>query len=624
MQNPGANRGLLSLFGVTRRDPDWLTGFLRDRLGIVPTVVTYPNNESCFYYTNQGEVRENGSSTYLKLGFLRSPEAQPLAIDEDGDDRFAPDRFETGSISGNGHLVRFDRREPGLAVFPTFMATSQVYYMPWEGGVLCATDMRVMLRLVDEVSLNEKALPLHLMYRIAPGPMTHFKDILRVFPGEILCWRNGALEVKHVPDMFCPPERPAYDHLDGAQCGDYFEKLSRIMGSYAREIEGRKGEIGNELSGGVDSAVIQVLIGQHTPQNESPRSFSLTWEATGFQFEVGYARVASEVLHTEHTFLDMHDKDYIALLVRAVETMAQPNLKAENDPGQLALAEHIAANYPQMHMFMGMGGDAFYGIDIDNVEAANNSNWRKRLPGHYFVTESVRLFGTPLFRKKLGGVPDVVRYACMPASYRCLRTPAGFFDPVNSAGIPYTTIETVRHFLGDRVVLDALDYRRRVTQGAMTSHCVLEQMHDISALAAAYNTSASFQTFFSSVGLVMVPFYYDQDMIRLVKSVSPQVRYVKGTELKPILKDILRQKSAGRIIHEKKGSSGFWRDFQSWMMTGSLREMVHSIERPGFMNQKDFGRLINNKHPYGYDLVFPLLTYDIFKKSTARNYGRRA
>ncbi len=621
MQDQGARPGLFSVFGYTRRDGEWLTGFFKDRIGVNPAIDTCPGHSLRFLYSNQGQTQQTGTSTYLALGFVRSADGQPLGLDEDCERKLTPDDFEIGSVSGNGYLVRFRNSEPAFTVFPTFMATSQVYYMPWEGGILCATDLRVLLRLAGEVAINEDALPLHLMFRIAPGPNTHFKGIARVFPGEILDWRDGALKVKHLRDTYCPPERPIYDHLDRSQCQGYMGSLSRIMASYVHAIEGRNGRVGNELSGGVDSAVIQLLIGRTAAASESSRSFSLVWEAPGFQFEVDYARQASEALGTQHTFLGMRDRDYAALLVRAVETLAQPNIKAENDPGQLALAEHIAANHPGLHVFMGMGGDATHGVDLDSIEGAMGSNWRRRLPGRYAITESARLFGTPIFRKELAGVPDAVRYAFMPASYRCLRRPACCRDPVNTCGLPYTTIETLRHFLGDRTIQDGLEYRRSLVERALTSHNRVEQVHDTGTVAAAYNTSVSFETLFAAAGVVLIPFYYDQDVIRLVKSVSPEVRYVRDGEEKPILKDILRESGAGRIIHEKKGSSGFWRDFQSWMMTGTLREMVHSMDRPAFIGQHDWKRLIENRHPYGYDLVFPLLTYDIFKKNVASRCG---
>jgi hypothetical protein len=622
IQNPITGLGFFSIFGITRRNRDWLGGFFSRRLGIDPKVISYPNNNSCFYYTNHGEIQETNESTYLKLGFLRSSYGERLIIDENNEQKLNPHDFQIGSISGNGYLIRIHRLEPRFTIFMTFMATSQVYYMLWEGGVFCSTDLRVLLRIKDEIKLNERAIPLHLIYRLAPGPMTHFEDVFRMFPGEIIAWHNGDLEIRRLRDMYCPGEKPEYDHLDSTVYEEYFQKLSGIMSSYVREIERRNGRIGNLLSGGVDSSVIQLLIAQHAAKNEAARSYSLRWEAPSFQFEVGYAKLASQLLNTEHTFLDMQNRNYADLLVRAIETLAQPNLYAEDDPGQLALAEHLAADYPGLHyVFTGMGSDLLHGIDY----AKEVADWdgQRNLRGRYAFNEFWRLFRTPILRKRVGGLPDVLRYVFMPETYKCLRTPTGFLDPVARVIIPHTSLETLRHFLGDRVLVDSLEYRCSLSEKALTSHTLSERVHDIGTIAAAYNMATVFETLFSASREVLTSFYFDQDVIRLVRSVSPGVRYVQNNEVKPILKSILRQKSLGKIVHKKKGSSGFWRDFQSWMMDGFLREMVYSIERPGFISQKEFRRLIENRYPYGYDLVFPLLTYDIFKKHIARQYVPR-
>ncbi len=619
MQNPVTGLGLFSLFGITPRNREWIAGHMSHRLGISPTVIPYSNGGSCFYYSTHGEVQETDESVYLKLGFLRSPDGAPLTIDANSERTLNPRDYQNGSISGNGYLIRFHRLEPRFAIFMTFMATSQVYYVPWEGGVLCSTDLRVLLRLTDGIGVNEEAVPLHLMFRILPGPMTYFKDVSRMFPGEIITWHDNALEIRHSRDMYSPAEKPAYDHLDSTVYEEYFEKLSAIMRSYVREIERRKGRIANELSGGVDSSLIQLLIRQQASGDEASSSFSFTFEPEGFQFEVGYARLASELLGTRHTFVDVQNRDYADLLIKTIQTLAQPMVMAENDPGHLVLAEHIAANHPELdYVFMGQGADVLHGVDFA-LEVAGLDRY-KSIPGRYGLEELYRLFGSTVYRKKLGGLPDVLRYAFRPDTYRCLRPPANLLDPVNRVAVPYTSFETVRHFLGDQAVVDALEYRRSLTESVMTSHTLLERVHDVDLVSSGYGPATVFQALFAAANRELLPFYLDQDVIRLVRSVSPEVRYIRNGEAKPILKSILRHKSLEGLVHKRKGSSGFWRDFRSWMMTGSLREMVHSIERPGCIKQKDFERLINNEHPFGYDLVWPLLTYDIFRKHVVRQH----
>ncbi len=611
MQHRTNGPGLFTLFGVTPRGGQWLTAHVSGRLGITPSLITYPNGECSFYYTTHGEIEETGESTYLRLGFLRSPEGARLALDTDMERRLDPHSYQNGSISGNGYLVRLHKRQPGFTIFMTFMATTQVYYVPWEGGILCSTDLRVLLALADGIGLNEEAVPLHLMFRVLPGPMTYFANVSRMFPGQIITWHDGALEVKRSRDMYGPAQTPAYDHLDSAVYEEYFQKLSAIMGSYLREIERRKGRVTNTLSGGVDSSLVQLLI-QQASGGEANSSLSFVFEARGFQFEVGYARMATERLGSRHTFVEVANKDYPDLLVKAIEVLAQPMTIAENDPGHMVLAEHLAASHPSRHyVFAGQGADVLQGEEVDDCLAPLGQP-------RYAFKESWMLFGTPIFRKKLAGLPDVWRYLFMPSTYSCLRTPHELFDPVSRVAVPYKSFETVRHFLGDEAVLRCLEYRLSLADEALTSHNLIERLHDIDALTHGYGPATVFEALFAASNQVLIPFYLDQDVIRLVKSVSPEVRYKQDGEVKPIPKSILRLKSLGDMVHPQKGSSGFWRDFQSWMMTGLLREMVHAIERPGFISQKDFTALVDNKFPYGYDIVWPLLTYDIFLKNVAR------
>ncbi|MBN2099110.1 MAG: hypothetical protein JW753_05880 [Dehalococcoidia bacterium] len=623
MQNPITGSGFFSVFGTTRRNRDWLTGLFSDRLGITPTVIAHSNGEACFYYTNHGEIQETDESIYLKVGFLRSPDGTSLVIDKDNEQKFNPHDFENGSISGNGHLIRFHKLEPRFTIFMTFMATSQVYHMLWEGGLLCSTDLRVLLKITSEIRFNEKAIPLHLIYRTVPGPMTHFEDVFRMYPGQVISWHNCALETRHLPDMHSAAAKPEYDHLDNTVYEEYFQKLSGIMSSYVRAIERSNGRIANQLSGGVDSAVIQLLIEQQSSRNEVSPTFSYAWQADSFTYEVAYARLASELLGTTHTFLDIQNSNYADLLVRTVEALGQPSVHAEHVPGQLALAEYLSADHPELHyVFTGLGADVLHGIGRANP--VSSSDKHKNLPGHYALREFYKLLGVPIHQKGLRGLPDALRFIFMPGTYRCLRTPANLLDAVNGVDIPYTSLETVRHFLGDQVLLDSLEYAHRLTDETLTSHTSVERAQHIATIIDGYDAASAAQTLFSASRKVLIPFYFDQEVIRLVKSVSPEFRYVHNNEVKPILKSILRMKSLDKIVHKKKGASGFHKELQYWMMNGLLREMVRSIERPGFIDQKDFRRLIENRYPFGYDLVWPLLVYDIFRKHAARQYCARS
>ena len=391
---------------------------------------------------------------------------------------------------------------------------------------------------------------------------------------------------------------------------------ARNLISRAREM-GREEKLRNALAKATVTAIgkptAEELSRQGVAVDVIPESF--TFEAMGIQFEVGYARQASGLLGTRHTFVGVQDRDYPDLLVQTIETLAQPMVMAENDPGHMVLARHLAAGSPaRHHVFTGQGADVLQGMDLEECTTGLG-------PLRYALRETWRLFGIPIFRKKLGGLPDVWRYLFTAGTYRSLRVPPALFDPVNRVAIPYTSFETPRHFLGDRVVLDCLEYRLGLAEDVFPGRTLAERLHHIDMFTLGYGPAVAFEALFAASNQVLIPFYFDQDVVRLANSVSPEVRYRHNGEVKPIPKSILRLKSLGELVHQRKGSSGFWRDFQSWMMTGMLREMVHSIERPGFISRRDFASLVGNKVPYGYDLVWPLLTYDIFRKRVARRYS---
>ncbi len=106
------------------------------------------------------------------------------------------------------------------------------------------------------------------------------------------------------------------------------------------------------LSGGVDSTLVQYMINDHTTQKPS-RSISYAIQVPSFEFEIEYAQQASQLLQTEHTFVEYTPEDYPGLLIRAIEMLSQPS-NLETEPSMLAVAEYVhAAQWPERYFFTG-------------------------------------------------------------------------------------------------------------------------------------------------------------------------------------------------------------------------------------------------------------------------------
>ena len=89
---------------------------------------------------------------------------------------------------------------------------------------------------------------------------------------------------------------------------------------------------------------------------------------------------------------------------------------------------------------------------------------------------------------------------------------------------------------------------------------------------------------------------------------------------KPLLKQILIQRSYASIAKKRKGASVFFDDMCEMMKSGPLRDRVRAIERPGFLNKSDFDALLEEPDYF----LWSLLTFDIFETDVLREKGKRS
>jgi hypothetical protein len=64
------------------------------------------------------------------------------------------------------------------------------------------------------------------------------------------------------------------------------------------------------------------------------------------------------------------------------------------------------------------------------------------------------------------------------------------------------------------------------------------------------------------------------------------------------------------LTQKSKRAGGFDNELRKWMKSGVLREMVHNIQRPGYLSLKDFEQSKENPDWFTWNL----LTLDIFQK----------
>ncbi len=600
-----------AVFGVSD-DPQFVTHRMRERLGVAPRTIDWGRAGYLFLHAIGCDVAESEQAIALKLGFVRAADSSsPLSASQLLRRQLVqPHHVDHTALQGNGLLACFGKREPRFLAYQTMMALPQLYYARLRDGFLCSTDLRSLLALLDRADLNVEALPLHFLFRLVPGPATYFRDVWRLLPGQMLQWQDGEWRASRIQDLRFSDDVPMVDRLDEVVVDRLYERLRQVMGAYLEDIENRGGRPSTLLSGGVDSALIQVLVNEHLPAGKHPASYSFAMQAPSFQFEIEYARQASERLGTVHTLVGITPQEYVGWLLKTIETLGQPNLYNESIPCLLALFEALASDGDSSdYLFAGQGADALHGIS----EARKIAVWEaaRRIPGSYVALRLMAALTAGWAGNVSHGLRDVAHM--LVETWSPSASPS-IYCPTNFVATNGAAFEGVRRCFGDQALAQALDARLELEASYLNAASTMEKIHVIDLLTAGYDPAVVMAQLCAACGKELIQFYLDQEIIHTALSVAPQVRFVRGLSTKPLQKRMLARQSFSELAERKKGGTSFKADLYAWMACGPLQELVQAIERPGFIAPADFDDLLNHPDPF----LWTVLTFDIFVKRVVR------
>jgi asparagine synthetase B (glutamine-hydrolysing) len=595
-----------SIWGFTKEPQDWLKRRLSKRLGVVPRVIDYGSAGQFFFYTSYGDVAETEAAIALKLGFARSKTKSPLSAQQLlAQEIVTPHKINHAAVRGNTLIACFSKREAKLAAFKNLVSLPQLYYWVSVDGLIGSDSLRCLVAVLDRVELNPDILPYHFVFRHAPGTLTYFKNVQRLFPGQVLKWQEGNLEVHCAQDLRFPDDGPTFDRVDRHSVGVLYQELKDVVGAYLSDIEKSGLGLGNLLSGGVDSAALQLVINEQL-DSKPAASFSFVPARTpSFEFEIDYARQASALLGTKHTFIQFRPEDYPDLIVKAIEILGQPVL-SDVEPCKVALAASLAEQATDLRFFfVGVGADTLFGLPT--ARKLKVLNLFRRVPGSSLALAAAGRLMEPFSAKglTLSKGAEILTHS---------NDPDLFIAPTNTEAV-MTNLDIALRCFGHDAIRQVLAYRRNWEEQYLDSANYTEKVHAIDLLGDSYEIQVQSGLLFLGYGKEQVYPFMDDDVIRISFAFQPDIRYLRGLRTKPLLTDILEQHGLSTIAHHKrKGSSVFTPDLYAWMRSGPLHEMVRAIDRPDFLSKADFDRLLDKPDHF----LWSLLTFDVFQKQVLR------
>ncbi len=194
-------------------------------------------------------------------------------------------------LRGMFALAIWDAPRERMLIARDRLGIKPLFYSEWGGRLVFASEMKALLALGVPRDLEPQALPMYLRYLYLLPPLTFFRHIRRVAPGELLVWEKGRLSRRIYWDLALPPQ-DRDDDLVVEQLRALLDEV--VVGHLESDVP-----LGVFLSGGLDSATITALTVRHA--KKPVETFCMTFgEGEGLYDEREHARAVADHFGTRH------------------------------------------------------------------------------------------------------------------------------------------------------------------------------------------------------------------------------------------------------------------------------------------------------------------------------------
>lgn len=220
-------------------------------------------------------------------------------------------------LNGIFAFAIFDKRSGGVILARDHFGVKPLYYSLQNGELIFASEIRGVLQDQNiQRELDYEALNSFLTFRYNPSPQTLFKGIRKLPPGHFL---------KLLPGR--EPELKSYWNytprtLNTIQETEAVIEYQRLLEQAVQRQMLSDVDVGLLLSGGIDSAVIGVLMAQHAPGKIE--TFTIGFKGEGDFNELNDAKTTSNFIDSEHHEIVLGRKDYLQTFFRSFIHVEEP------------------------------------------------------------------------------------------------------------------------------------------------------------------------------------------------------------------------------------------------------------------------------------------------------------
>jgi len=251
-------------------------------------------------------------------------------------------------LRGMFAFVLHDRRRNVLFGARDRFGQKPLFYHWHNGRFSFASEIKALLKLPHvSRSLDLQALDQFLFYQFVPHPRTLFEGISQLPPAHTFLIEAGELHLQRY-------WRQEFDPQPDVEDQEHIERLETSLDDAVRSHLVSDVPVGIFLSGGIDSSLVAALASRASCR--ALRSFSIGFDDDRYD-ESSHARLASQMLGTEHCEFRFEPGDIQARLIGLAQTFDQPIADRAALP-LLLLSERTAKEVKVV--LTGDGGDELF------------------------------------------------------------------------------------------------------------------------------------------------------------------------------------------------------------------------------------------------------------------------
>ncbi|MBU0456221.1 MAG: asparagine synthase (glutamine-hydrolyzing) [Gammaproteobacteria bacterium] len=221
-------------------------------------------------------------------------------------------------LNGMFAIALWDKDEEKLLLIRDRMGVKPLFYATINNTLIFGSEIKAILSHPDyHRDINYEAVYHYFTLKNIPAPLTAFKEIYSLLPGEIVTFSKGKVSKERWWKIRFQ-ENENYDELD------IKEKILALLEDATRLRMRSDVPFGPHLSGGVESSAIVALM---TRFSDKPiKTFSLGYEdeLQNKEADLYYARKVSQVYKTDHYEYIMSYRELVDEIENVIEAFDQP------------------------------------------------------------------------------------------------------------------------------------------------------------------------------------------------------------------------------------------------------------------------------------------------------------